>query len=65
MSEDPVSQQAVEPAAPSREPAARPPGVRLVPSRELLQDQRELWIEHRGQVYRLRLTPSGRLYLTK
>lgn len=34
-------------------------------SDELLQGQREAWIEHRGEMYRLRLTGSGKLYLTK
>ena len=34
-------------------------------SDELLQGRREAWIEHRGELYRLRLTGSGKLYLTK
>jgi hemin uptake protein HemP len=34
-------------------------------SEELLQGKREAWIEHRGEMYRLRLTGSGKLYLTK
>lgn len=34
-------------------------------SDELLQGRREAWIEHRGEIYRLRLTGSGKLYLTK
>jgi hemin uptake protein HemP len=34
-------------------------------SDELLQGHREAWIEHRGEMYRLRLTGSGKLYLTK
>lgn len=34
-------------------------------SEELLQGRREAWIEHRGELYRLRLTGSGKLYLTK
>jgi hemin uptake protein HemP len=34
-------------------------------SDELLQGRREAWIEHRGEMYRLRLTGSGKLYLTK
>jgi hemin uptake protein HemP len=42
-------------------PPARPP----VLSRELLGDERELLIEHRGGVYRLRLTSRGKLILTK
>lgn len=34
-------------------------------SGELLQGRREALIEHRGEMYRLRLTGSGKLYLTK
>ena len=38
---------------------------RVVASEELLQGRRELWIEHRGEMYRLRLTSAGKLYMTK
>lgn len=34
-------------------------------SSELLQGKSEALIEHRGEMYRLRLTGSGKLYLTK
>lgn len=34
-------------------------------SSELLQGRSEALIEHRGEMYRLRLTGSGKLYLTK
>ena len=34
-------------------------------SAELLKGRREVWIEHGDQMYRLRLTSSGKLYLTK
>ena len=34
-------------------------------SAELLQGLREAWIEHGDQMYRLRLTHAGKLYLTK
>jgi hemin uptake protein HemP len=34
-------------------------------SAELLQGRREAWIEHGDQMYRLRLTHAGKLYLTK
>lgn len=37
----------------------------IVQSSELLQGRRELWIEHGDEMYRLRLTRSGKLYLTK
>lgn len=39
--------------------------ARIVASDELLGGNRELWIEHRGDMYRLRLTSAGKLYLTK
>lgn len=38
---------------------------RILRSDELLQGRRELWIEHGEEMYRLRLTRSGKLYLTK
>jgi hemin uptake protein HemP len=41
------------------------PPPRPVSSKELLQGREELLIEHDGEIYRLRLTPKGRLYLTK
>jgi hemin uptake protein HemP len=34
-------------------------------SDEILQGRREIWIEHAGQMYRLRLTSARKLYLTK
>ncbi len=40
----------------------RPP---IYSSEELLQGCREAWIEHGQQMYRLRLTAAGKLYLTK
>ena len=36
-----------------------------VDSHDLLQGRRELWIEHGEEMYRLRLTRAGKLYLTK
>lgn len=36
-----------------------------ISSAELLQGRREMWIEHEGQMYRLRVTSRGKLYLTK
>ena len=41
---------------------ARP---RIIDSQELLSGRREVWIEHGEDMYRLRLTASGKLYLTK
>ena len=40
----------------------RPP---VFNSEELLQGCSEAWIEHDGQLYRLRLTSKGNLILTK
>ncbi len=34
-------------------------------SDELMQGRREVWIEHGGEMYRLRVTALGKLYLTK
>ncbi len=34
-------------------------------SQDLLQGRSEVWIEHEGVMYRLRLTSAGKLYLTK
>ena len=40
-------------------------GPRIVRSEDLLQGRRELWIAHGTEMYRLRVTSSGKLYLTK
>ncbi len=37
----------------------------IIRSEDLLQGRSEVWIEHREDMYRLRLTSSGKLYLTK
>ena len=37
----------------------------IVRSEDLLQGRRELWIEHGDEMYRLRVTANGKLYLTK
>jgi hemin uptake protein HemP len=37
----------------------------IIRSEDLLQGRREIWIAHGDDMYRLRLTSSGRLYLTK
>jgi hemin uptake protein HemP len=34
-------------------------------SDEILRGRKEVLIEHEGEMYRLRLTSAGRLYLTK
>ncbi|MCL4207204.1 MAG: hemin uptake protein HemP [Pirellulaceae bacterium] len=37
----------------------------IIRSEDLLQGRREIWIAHGEDMYRLRLTSSGRLYLSK
>ncbi|MCE9524774.1 MAG: hemin uptake protein HemP [Planctomycetales bacterium] len=37
----------------------------ILRSEDLFQSRREVWIEHGDVMYRLRLTASGKLYLTK
>lgn len=37
----------------------------IIRSEALLQGRREIWIEHGDEMYRLRITSSGKLYLTK
>jgi hemin uptake protein HemP len=46
-------------------PAAEPHPVRRVESVTLFQLDREVVIVHRGQEYRLRITKSDKLILTK
>ncbi|QPF76736.1 hemin uptake protein HemP [Roseateles sp. DAIF2] len=41
------------------------PGRRRLSSQALLGNEREVEIEHSGQIYRLRLTSLGKLILTK
>jgi hemin uptake protein HemP len=58
---------------PDQEPASYPPGQApaheeaplIVTSAEVLRGRREIWIEHGQDMYRLRLTAAGNLYLTK
>ncbi len=38
---------------------------RVVEARQLLGEDNEVWIQHYGVLYRLRLTRRGRLILTK
>ena len=55
------------PPDPKADPQEAEPtdAVRLVRSIDLLGGEREILIEHDGQVYRLRLTRSGKLILHK
>lgn len=50
---------------PTPNPSAEERRPRIVSSEELMQGRRELWIEHGDEMYRLRVTSSGKLYLTK
>lgn len=54
------------PDSPS-EPESRPDdkSPRVFRSEELLRGQKEVQIEHQGEIYRLRLTRNGRLVLYK
>ena len=57
-----------ERAAAASAAALPPPGVVLLPqwtSAALLKGAREVVIDHQGALYRLRLTASGKLILTK
>lgn len=46
-------------------PALSLRGVKLLRSRDLFADVREIVIEHEGEHYRLRATKKGKLILTK
>lgn len=50
---------------PARSVASPAPAALRWQAAHLLQRQREVEIEHAGQVYRLRLTAQGKLILTK
>jgi len=48
------------------EPAgAMPPAARIVATDELFGGEREIWIEHQGVRYRLRITRRNKLILQK
>lgn len=67
MTEPPETQPSDAESKPTGlpQPLGPPPGVRVISSRELLQGQREVVIEHQGEYYRLRLTRNDRLVLYK
>jgi len=52
----------VPPANGSRQPQTAP--VRRFTTAGLMQDQREVEIEHAGRIYRLRITQLNKLILT-
>ncbi len=48
------------------EGADEPQGnVRIVPAQEIFQGEREVCIEHEGEIYRLRITRRNKLILQK
>jgi hemin uptake protein HemP len=49
--------------SPPSQPPDRPPAS--FTSEELFRGSREIWIEHAGEMYRLRITSRGKLILTK
>lgn len=65
----PLHPPAMLPAALGERPAPQPamdiPARRRLSSQTLLGNEREVEIEHAGQLYRLRLTSLGKLILTK
>jgi hemin uptake protein HemP len=54
------------PAPPKTDPpAAAPAGLLVIDTRELFGGRREVWIEHEGVRYRLRITRRNKLILQK
>ena len=53
------------PAHSEKIPAAAPERPPMWDSRDLLLGHAEAWIVHNEQIYRLRITSAGKLYLTK
>ncbi len=51
-------------AVPTAVAANEPAPVRRITSAALMQDQREVEIEHNNKIYRLRVTQLGKLILT-
>ena len=51
-------------AVPTPAAANEPAPVRRITSAALMQDQREVEIEHNNKIYRLRITQLGKLILT-
>lgn len=58
----PEPEQDPQPANPPSMPADQP---RIIQAEELFAGQREVWIQHGDQRYRLRITAAGKLILTK
>jgi hemin uptake protein HemP len=65
LKQDSLSAAAVVPNAALQENLTNQDRPPIYSSAELLHGSREAWIEHGQQMYRLRLTQAGKLYLTK
>jgi hemin uptake protein HemP len=59
-----MTEPQARPPAPAEEQSP-PPIPRVVAAREILGDRREVWIEHDGVRYRLRITRRNKLILQK
>ena len=53
------------PPLPAPAPAAIPPTVRVVSTKDLLAGAHRVWIEHAAERYLLQVTRTGKLILTK
>jgi hemin uptake protein HemP len=59
------TESSAQPSKPARDGEFETSSRRVVSSEELLRGQREVRIEHGREMYRLRVTSAGKLYLTK
>lgn len=55
----------VPPALPRPQDEKPPETTPILPAQELFQGKREVWIEHEGVRYRLRITRRNKLILQK
>jgi hemin uptake protein HemP len=65
VSSQPPLRSNAEVRSPADEQSARGPAIPLIRSGDLFGKGREIFIEHDGSFYRLRLTHSNKLILTK
>jgi hemin uptake protein HemP len=62
----PFTQDALPPGTDGHNPAEKPAdSIPTLDASQLFQGRRELWIEHEGERYRLRLTRRNKLILQK
>jgi hemin uptake protein HemP len=64
-SQPPLRSSTAEVRSPADEQIARGPAIPLIRAGDLFGKGREIFIEHDGSYYRLRLTHSNKLILTK